>query len=300
MARKQRYLTVAEKQAAYRNRKMAHNLLRNGLEGQLVLELFPGAGLFGKAFSELGACVVRGPDILYGNSIDDFRGVINRFDGIIGGPPCQTFSKAAITGSNKPNLIPQFLRIVDECKPMWAILENVEGAKAFAPNWPYTFLSDWDCGGKTFRKRGFWFYNLAACPKPPKRPGRPEYSVLASNWNYKGTTRVRGYAHMTAERAADLQGYPSLGGLLVENQPGWKRANGSWDGVSTKSRQVLAVHMIGNGVPRALGLYLARWVAFSLNDFTDHFEQFVITSQQETTEALASDGAGASAENSNR
>ena len=48
---------------------------RNGdnLAGDLVLSLFPGLGVLGKAFEEAGWCVVRGPDVIWGGDVRDFN-----------------------------------------------------------------------------------------------------------------------------------------------------------------------------------------------------------------------------------
>ena len=56
---------------------------------QLVLSLFPGIGLLDKPFRDVGFCIVAGPDAVTGGDVRDVRGVPGRFDGIIGGPPCQ-------------------------------------------------------------------------------------------------------------------------------------------------------------------------------------------------------------------
>ena len=100
----------------------------------LILSLFPGADLFGRGFEEEGFCVVKGPDILMGGDIRDFKGISGKFDGIIGGPPCQAFSNAIASqpgggaDSQHGNLIPEFERLVRECKPEWYIMENVPQA----------------------------------------------------------------------------------------------------------------------------------------------------------------------------
>src|SRR2546427_10071710 len=60
----------------------------------LVLSLFPGADLLGRGFEQAGYCVVRGPDTLLGQDIRSFHLVEHAFEGIIGGPPCQDFSRA--------------------------------------------------------------------------------------------------------------------------------------------------------------------------------------------------------------
>lgn len=60
---------------------------------QLVLSIFPGIDLLGRAFElEGGFCLVRGPDPLWGGDIRSFHPPAGKFDGVIGGPPCQEFS----------------------------------------------------------------------------------------------------------------------------------------------------------------------------------------------------------------
>lgn len=101
----------------------------------LVLSLFPGLGLFDWAFEELGFCVVRGPDIILANDIGNFHAPPNRFDGVIGGPPCQAFSNLVhlvrhVHGDDAvaKNMIPEFERVVGEARPQWFVMENVKGA----------------------------------------------------------------------------------------------------------------------------------------------------------------------------
>lgn len=270
MGRKKIYLTSGEKQRAYRERAKRNAILQDKVlrfetaRSQLVLELFPGAGLFGRAFRELGFCVVRGDDILYGGDVREMHLPPGRFDGIIGGAPCQFASRAAVMGTKAENLIPEFVRLVDEAKPTWAVMENVREAAAYAPAWNRVFLRDWDCGGLTHRSRGFWFYGLPAARKPPKRPGNPAYAVLASNWNHRGYsangTMKNSHRHLTPWEAARLQGFPDLADKLIEKQPGWKKSSGVYAGVSLSSRHCLATHMLGNGVPHALGEYVANHI----------------------------------------
>lgn len=40
---------------------------------RIILSLFPGIDLLGRAFEEMGFCVVRGPDKLWGGDIKNFR-----------------------------------------------------------------------------------------------------------------------------------------------------------------------------------------------------------------------------------
>lgn len=221
----------------------------------LVLELFPGAGLFGKAFEAEGWCVVRGPDILWGGDVRNFHAVPGYFDGVIGGPPCQLFSQASyLNGTNAVNLIPEFLRIVEEAQPTWAVMENVIGARSAGPGWPSVVLEDFDCGGETFRERVFWFYGVPPCPIPLHREGQRQHSVMASSWKVR--TGKKGGTHgvhqkLSPDQASELQGFANLAQNIILNQP---------NGVTPGSRRCLAIHMLGNGVPRAMGAHVARYI----------------------------------------
>ena len=99
----------------------------------LVLSLFPGIGIMDQAFEDEGFCVVRGPDLLWGGNIKKFHAPRDRFDGVIGGPPCQRFSLLAnlvlkVHGRLAEDLIPEFERIVEEAQPAWFLMENVQRA----------------------------------------------------------------------------------------------------------------------------------------------------------------------------
>jgi DNA (cytosine-5)-methyltransferase 1 len=99
----------------------------------LVLSIFPGIGLLDRAFEEEGFSVVRGPDLLWGGNIKMFHVPACKFDGVIGGPPCQCFSRlVSIIKHNGyqlgENLIPEFERVIKEAMPKWFVMENVEGA----------------------------------------------------------------------------------------------------------------------------------------------------------------------------
>lgn len=100
----------------------------------LVLSLFPGIGLLDSAFESEGFTVVRGPDVLWGGDIREFHPPAGKFDGVIGGPPCQMFSSLArLVEANGHktrfgNLIPEFQRCVAESQPDWFLMENVPAA----------------------------------------------------------------------------------------------------------------------------------------------------------------------------
>jgi len=95
---------------------------------QFVLSLFSGVGLLDKAFRDLGFCVVSAGDLITGQDIREFIGLKNKFDGVIGGSPCQDFSGLKRDkGDYSLQMIYEFLRVVTECEPDWYLLENVKG-----------------------------------------------------------------------------------------------------------------------------------------------------------------------------
>lgn len=100
----------------------------------LILSLFPGIGLLDMAFESEGFTVVRGPDYLWGGDVRKFHPPDDRFDGVIGGPPCQAFSalseivRARGYEPKFGNLIPEFERCVLEAAPGWWLMENVPRA----------------------------------------------------------------------------------------------------------------------------------------------------------------------------
>jgi DNA (cytosine-5)-methyltransferase 1 len=159
---------------------------------QLVCTLFPGIGLLDRAFEEEGFCVVRGPDLLWGGDIRRFHPPAGKFDGVIGGPPCQEHSTLAALVkkqglSPQPDRIPEFERVVDEAQPDWFLMENVRGAplpRVAGYRVHSQLVRDVWCGGETMRLRRFSFgtrdgralvLDLPALHRPD-----PETSALAS------------------------------------------------------------------------------------------------------------------------
>lgn len=77
---------------------------------------------------------MRGPDVLWGGDIRRFHPPASKFDGVIGGPPCQAFSSLAHlvrANGHEPrfgNLIPEYERCVLEAQPDWFVMENVPQA----------------------------------------------------------------------------------------------------------------------------------------------------------------------------
>jgi len=137
----------------------------------LVLSLFPGADLLGRGFESAGFVTVRGPDTLLGQDVRSLSlcSVTGAFEGIIGGPPCQDFSRARRrppTGYGDEMLV-QFCWRVVEAQPDWYLVENV-------PNCPtlvihgYTvqrfnlFASEFGC--PQLRNRSFQFGSRDGVP----------------------------------------------------------------------------------------------------------------------------------------
>jgi len=220
----------------------------------LVLSLFPGIGLLDRAFEEEGFSVVRGPDLLWGGDIHRFHVPPGVFAGIIGGPPCQKFSTASrIKGTDALDLIPEFLRVVDEGKPDWIVMENVRGVVGhplIPPTWAHTILRDWDCGGETARTRAFWTWPFMVLAPPRNSRAKPSPSVMATTWK-RGRSASRYVADksflpgdMPVAEYARLQGVPEIGATLLDHH----------------SSKAFAVHVLGNGVPLSMGRYLARAV----------------------------------------
>lgn len=131
----------------------------------LVLSLFPGIGLLDRGFENNGFCVVRGPDLIYGGDIRRFNVPPGRFEGIIGGPPCQDFSKAR---RDKPTgegveMIEHFRRLVEQAKPQWWLAENVPGVpdiKIDGYSWQRLDLNASDFGMNQRRLRHVQFGSL--------------------------------------------------------------------------------------------------------------------------------------------
>lgn len=228
---------------------------------QLILSLFPGIGLLDMAFEQEGFCVVRGPDLLWGGDIHTFHPVAGRFDGIIGGPPCQAFSRLQYLVKyngleTAQNLIPEFERCVEEAQPTWFLMENV-------PNAPLPdvrgylahsqVLNNRWYGGVQHRTRRISFgtrdgHNLDVVPDVFE-PIEWAPAVCASGGLKPGTTITRspkakqmGYkTRENYKQSIEWQGLPDDFTL-----PGFTTAG--------------AIKAVGNGVPLPLGRAIARAV----------------------------------------
>ena len=232
----------------------------------LVLSVFPGIGLLDMAFELEGFCVVRGPDLLWGGDIKSFHPPVGKFDGVIGGPPCQAFSRlTALVRHNgfrvADNLIPQFERVVAEIHPRWFLMENV--VEAPIPDVPGyvvdpTILNNRWLGEPQSRKHRFSFgtqdgrklhYQLAALESPEwagrvcasggVKPGQPrDRSTRAKFLGWKTATALK--------ESLRLQGLPE-------------------DFLDAAPFTMAGKHrVIGNGVPLPMGRALAQAVKRAL------------------------------------
>lgn len=137
---------------------------------ELVLSLFPGIGLLDRGFEGAGFSVVRGPDTVWGGDIKRFHVPAGHFSGVIGGPPCQKFSLANrnrdITGGME--LVNEFLRVIAEADPDWALMENVVGSPIVTAPGLVTQIFTLDAshvGSEQHRLRKFHFFHKAGTPE---------------------------------------------------------------------------------------------------------------------------------------
>jgi DNA (cytosine-5)-methyltransferase 1 len=141
--------------------------MQNRQSMQMVLSLFSGIGLLDIGFKENGFCVVSAGDTINGSHHDirKFHTKRKVFNGIIGGSPCQDFSRARRTPPTGEGLelLGEFTRIVKEAEPDWFLLENVPTV----PNIEIGgyFIQRFDlnaknCGSKQNRNRHFQFGSL--------------------------------------------------------------------------------------------------------------------------------------------
>lgn len=229
----------------------------------LVLSLFPGIGLLDHAFELEGFCVVRGPDLLWGGDVRSFKPPPNVFAGVIGGPPCQFFSRLkflveANGYKTAPNLIPEFERILDEAAPDWFVMENVPDAPPPAQATGSALVCDADCGGLTSRLRRFSWdgFNLSL---PPVTGAKAAFLAITCDArevpvaiggsgkpkrrrNQTGGTAPHEGSPLSSREMLRRQGFPED---MLDDCP-------LTEGGKRKA--------VGNGVPFAMGIAIARAV----------------------------------------
>ena len=228
----------------------------------LVLSLFPGIGLLDLALEEEGFCVVRGPDLLWGGDVRKFHPPAGRFDGIIGGPPCQAFSRLRHinpkAGQKHGNLIPEFERVVGEAAPEWFLMENVEDAPLPEVDGYVVraqLLRDVWVGGASNRLRRFCFGTQYGQPLPVEHVALHTLEPVAS----------------AAASGGIKPGIEGTGRALRGRYLGWKTAEGLRGMLHAQGlpEDFLAdapftiqgkCKVVGNGVPLPMGRAVARAV----------------------------------------
>ena len=241
----------------------------------LVLSLFPGIGLLDMAFEEAGFCVVRGPDLLWGGDVERFHPPAGRFDGVIGGPPCQCFSRLRhIVEANgyqvAANLIPEFERVVGEAAPAWFLMENVPDAPVPAVAGYHVqaeSIRDVWVGGETNRLRRFSFGSRERLPfhvhtLALHRPD-PDVAALASGGMRQRPVAIGGSGKRKDRGALANRGYKQpqdlVNHLRLQGLPPDFLADAPFT-VAGKIR------VVGNGVPLAMGRAVADAVLRALEE----------------------------------
>lgn len=172
---------------------------------------------------------------------------------MIGGPPCQAFSRGAARARGgwqrlAANLIPEFVRVVREAAPAWYLAENVpESPAVVVPGygWSDTLVENLDCGGEQRRCRRFTFGSLEqrAFELPESTPRHPSPIPTVTR---NATLWDRGKKRSFSERS------PRYLALTI-------RAQGLPDGFTLPGHTVAgAIAAIAQGVPLPMGRAVAR------------------------------------------
>jgi len=234
----------------------------------LVLSLFPGIGLLDRAFEHEGFAVVRGPDLIWGGDIRSFHVPPERFDGVIGGPPCQRFSPLNQAGRKglqplAENMIPEFERVVHEARPQWFVMENVEAAPlAQCDGYAHAsrLINNRWYGGEQNRARRFtfggsqhqcrdWARSIDMQQIPFENIDKANcFTANGTQWDSsKGRSRSQ-RTRTELAKGLRLQGLPAD---YLDHSPFTIEG---------------AIHAVGNGVPMVLGLAVARSVKAAMGE----------------------------------
>ena len=183
--------------------------------------------------------------MIFGGDVRTFHVPADSFAGIIGGPPCQDFSRArrtAPTGAGL-ELIGEYLRIVTESAPAWWLMENVPGSPNVTAPGYLTQIFNLDasqCGSQQRRLRKFHFGHRAGTreliiARPgPSQPGESQRTCMATEGRRAKRRDWREFCR--------LQGLP--------------------DDFDLPAFTVLEKYRaVGNGVPFAMAVTLANAIA---------------------------------------
>jgi DNA (cytosine-5)-methyltransferase 1 len=236
------------------------------VSGELVLSIFPGIDLLGRAFELEGFVVVTGPDLLFGRDVREFHPPAGVFGGVIGGPPCQAHSRLAnlvrhVYGPDRvaEDLIPEYQRCVTEAKPTWWLMEQVPAA-------PLPVVAGYRVdpaltnnrlfGGAQHRVRRISFGTRDGRRLPLEEQYRPApaaewHDTVTANgtvWGTKGIWSNKSREHLV--HAIEAQGLPAE----------WLDRLRTWCTIKG------AIKLVGNGVPLPMGRAIARSVRAAMED----------------------------------
>ncbi len=206
----------------------------------MILSVFPGIDLLGRAFTEQGYNVVHGPDLLWGMGIENFNAEPDVFEGVICTPPCTEFSLLNRNPDRAEGLrlLDEGRRVIEETQPDWWLMENVPTVpdmKIEGYSWQRFDINQGWYEGVTRLRHIQFGYRLDLCPagryldipRGEVLPGCDGCAVANDDRSFKELVR--------------LQGLPADFDLPSFNVKGKKRA-------------------VGNGVPLVLGRVLAKEV----------------------------------------
>lgn len=210
-----------------------------------VLSLFPGIDLLGRGFEAAGYCVVRGPDPIQGGDVRRFHPPAGYFEGVIGGPPCQEFSRMRRKAHNPATgygleMIEEFSRVVKDTYPLWFLMENVPGlpdtVSIGGPDFDCQrfHLCASECGGRQRRLRVFIFGSRERKVLVIER--RPHRGPLAST------------CLASEGEKPDRRGWPEF--CELQGLP----ASFELPGMSTAAKY----RAVGNGVPVFMAEHIAQ------------------------------------------
>ena len=204
----------------------------------LILSIFPGVDLLGRAFVEQGFCIVAGPDLLWGADIRDFHPPAGKFEGLIGGPQCKDFSLLNRNpGTYSSEMLDEYIRCVEESQPDWFLFENVPGAPEFTIEGFTTQRFPLDLAWFTpFSRLRYFIFG--------SKSGQLLNPMIGVKGEVQGTA-VTGSDSRSFGAMCDIQGLPKGYDLPSFTLEAKKQA-------------------VANGVPLALGLYLARLIKNTL------------------------------------
>lgn len=208
------------------------------MKNELLLSIFPGIDLLGKAFEEAGACVVRGPDLITGGDARSFHAPAGKFAGVFGGPPCQDFSKLNRSPQEYGHcMLGEFCRIVLEADPDWFLFENVVTAPAFEiPGYvQQRFALDLAWFSDFSRRRDFVFGSKSGVMLNP---------MIGVRGEIEGTC-ITGSDHRSFRACCQIQGLPDDFDVQFFSLEGKKQA-------------------LANAVPMQMGRHVAGLIGESV------------------------------------